>query len=1357
LSQIEREHYLRQRYDEIERLVEEVKPRVRPKIEDASVEVGNAQFDMIIGCCNILINYIKADESRADESFVTLRQWAISDRSEDNMNPTNSEYFPTIIRSPSETEFNLGTERAAVVTQYGMDTLLRAFNGNDVGVDPDNMPNAFITNIDPTTKGTDEEGNVMIKGVALKPTSLDAMKAGVTASATDGISYTESWVNRWSEARRYTPFSLCSSYQTWLELLVAQELTWEEAKQYGIQHILTGVLYLASEWACRTSKANLKKGKEISAVGLLKAWISGSPIAIPAWMQEWRKPMTYKYVSQIDVGYPEVKDKGLAEWSREELSKAIGGEQVNETNMPFIERSNGSYPLQNAALTTMGPLRMFLCFNAALESTGASHLKGMHTYYSGLLTFLGRNPGRVGRKADKVVVKMARLLTTLMYVESPTSVMLEGNTQPFETETELVKFYDEYALRILATNADIKNHKDRMSIAKSIASEIPDLQEGLELIFSEYGNEDDELARKHRVFNHGSNLLDVITHLSHAGSVEGYVRSCLGSLPVSGYKSGAQRQLSEKLDTSAHDRGVDPFERALAEEMFSTIAPPDYKTLFKYMRKLSNAKSGGGDRVRFKVSRGKILGDSTDTNEEGFSSNRKDMMALTAGMMVTPDYMRICATPKEPFPLGLRSVPARKLRYIYNLPLPQQIVLYPMYDAMKEYMAFNEGYALAQKIGIPVADAAKEINSSLMLMRSRNVVCLAHDASSLDQHIGVAHRRNLLSAAKQILEHIQNESLDYHLKATYYELLKSTLQCWDNSYYNVQVPGAPSQLLNVDTQPSGALTTAVDNTLVTMAMLNMIAAKTDTTFMTKQVWGDDCYVIQGSSPKDVIEVIKEQEMLAGEAGQVLGTVSDSTSGRVVHFLQKLYVCGQEVRRRMAYDHEKPVQSERLPGNVGEFLDKARDMCIRGGNERLLNMLQLMTVINGSRATIFGRQARTTFKSMACPGGMLNRLLVGYQSPNSELYLQLNATELFGEKQSEIGVRSQLEQPIRIGERVLEDNEQQVAVVVGGIEASASLGSLKTSASSKLLESNRMLASGVITNKFKEHVSSIGYDKYNYVQSIERSAEMATGGVLRDKHLAPKFREKALIAGGYIGKSLGEQPLSDKKQLSSMHAGFRIGERVINYSFSSQYILKLTSAENRTFKLLDVINGGEPITAFREFWHPYFYMPRAYRQVLSLLGVHTSREQLNVKSFLQKFSPAHFRNDLTAEEVIRALKKIDKPYVMPFLKYVGFTDNEIDVIISDISSIYLYEHITDAKEYASTPDIIKSCSAHRIQQLMTYTSPEVVSLVEGDGMLRALVQSHFVALLVDEMNIACSSPSPLGREHDYIRLPVVSIN
>jgi hypothetical protein len=299
--------------------------------------------------------------------------------------------------------------------------------------------------------------------------------------------------------------------------------------------------------------------------------------------------------------------------------------------------------------------------------------------------------------------------------------------------------------------------------------------------------------------------------------------------------------------------------------------------------------------------------------------------------------------------------------------------------------------------------------------------------------------------------------------------------------------------------------------------------------------------------------------------------------------------------------------------------------------------------------------------------------------------------------------------------------------------------------------------GAITEKFRNHVSEIGYDKYDYNRSVERSAEMATGGVLRDKHLAPKFREKALVEGGYIGKALGEQPLSTKVRMSTTHEGFKIGERTIRYSFSKRYILKLTSANNRTFKLMDVIEGGDPVVALREYWHPYYYMPVAYRQILALLGVHTSKEQLHVKSFLQKFSPAHFRNDLTAEEVIRALKKIDKPYVIPFLKYVGFTDNEIDVIISDISSIYLYEHITEAKEFASTPDIIKSCSAHRVQQLMTYTSPEVVSLVEGDGMLRALIQSHFVALLVDEMNIACSSPSPMGREHDYIRLPVVSIN
>ena len=141
----------------------------------------------------------------------------------------------------------------------------------------------------------------------------------------------------------------------------------------------------------------------------------------------------------------------------------------------------------------------------------------------------------------------------------------------------------------------------------------------------------------------------------------------------------------------------------------------------------------------------------------------------------------------------------------------------------------------------------------------------------------------------------------------YAELVDNVLSSWDDAFFEFSVPQAPSQFLHVDTQPSGAITTVSDNTITTMAMLNMIEKETGDIPISKQVWGDDCYfMMQMPETHDIIEKVKQHEDLATEAGQVLGTIKDSTSGRVVHFLQKLYVGGQVVSRRMAYDHENAI-------------------------------------------------------------------------------------------------------------------------------------------------------------------------------------------------------------------------------------------------------------------------------------------------------------------------------------------------------------------------------------------------------------------------------------------------------------------
>ena len=235
--------------------------------------------------------------------------------------------FPSHDRSIKEKEFNL-SQPPAVLTQHGMDKMLRAGLTGEAGVSKDEFETSFVHNVKKGDVTITEKGvKCIINGVELKPTPIEARSTEKKPPIDSDLSYTESWVNRWGEARRYTPFTLCSSYATWIELFQQMDLDWPEAKARGGFCLLVGCLYLACEWACRngTPLKGTAKSDDGFSSSILEAWISGSSIKIPQWMNAWRQPMSYVTTTLTDIGYEPLKTKGLMEWSRGELSKAIGG------------------------------------------------------------------------------------------------------------------------------------------------------------------------------------------------------------------------------------------------------------------------------------------------------------------------------------------------------------------------------------------------------------------------------------------------------------------------------------------------------------------------------------------------------------------------------------------------------------------------------------------------------------------------------------------------------------------------------------------------------------------------------------------------------------------------------------------------------------------------------------------------------------------------------------------------------------------------------------------------------------------------------------------------------------------------
>uniref|UniRef100_A0A2V0RCH9 RdRp n=1 Tax=viral metagenome TaxID=1070528 RepID=A0A2V0RCH9_9ZZZZ len=1373
---------LSHRYESIRNIVSHGKASIRSNPDSTFVDVstdGNAQWTKMTSIIDFFMLHVSDIEETIEDSTTTmLKRWCECDRDASNVNPTASDFFPTLIRGVEKKSNGVRVadefpvlERPAVVTRSGADLLMQNSRDGRIGdYEINDLKDAFITNIGrPEVKLQGQ--TIELHGLTMNLSPVD-LRADAQLSPEYHVSYTESWQKRWSEARRYTPFYLTSNYLTWLLILQAAETPWSDCLRKGVNCLYVGTVYLALEWLATHCPNVERANKHVSTTSMLRAWKNqDETFRIPNWVHVWRAPMQYSYVKASDVGYKLPSDVGIMQWSAGVLSKQVGSVNIEETPMPFVEKADMGYPLQSSALTTMSPLRFFLCFSLCIETCCSNHLTGFHDYYEDVLGYLGCNPGRVGRKLAKTVVKFSRLVGSDVRLRVPTVKLNEADdvtAPPYDPPTVLVRINDTLARSAIAQNVlgKEKRNASKRDILTGIISEIPSLERGLTGIFNEYcvngESGDEEVPPKHTISNFNKAILDVITHTASAGSAEGYSRSCLGSLPVAGYTSYMQRLVMEGIDSNAK-RDVDDLEYDKYTTVLSRMSVPTMSEFFLEAKEIAIAKSAAGDKVKFDITEGEALGTSESSRKEKAVASRKDVLFLNSALMINKEYMMLRSTFERAFLTGLRSVPARKLRYIYMLPIPHQLVIFRLYNAFKEFQKNEPGYALAQKAGIPVFDARLEINSSIELARDDSLFCYPADASSLDQHMGVGHRAVLIQAIKDcgILDEIHGDSEMYQAFGyTYKEAMLNALENWDDSYYRSPVPGAPDQLIKVDSQPSGALTTAVVNSHVTDCMMLHVQRKLGFRFAQQQLWGDDFYgVTSRKEGVHTLDYIQEMDDVCLEAGQNMGTVKDSTLGRGVHFLQKYYLGGQEIRRRVAYDHESEVANKTLTGDISSYLTKVKMMTSRGGNADGLNMLQMLTIINGSRSTQFGRQARVDFDSMAAAGGFTNQIMVGFSSDNSRLFLELNSELLFGQDQVEILQRPQFEQPIDTGKRVLSRHQDTLAKVnIGGATGYHTIGTLLETSEVKLLDKTRLTSTLPAT--VGEFFDLDYVREISYAGSVRGAAAKAVGESLQTRSLKPKFIEKALIANGLIGSSLRETP-EPKTKLSSTHLGFRyLGKRIL-YGYSDKFYMKLPSGmhEGENMFELHSVLGQVPLS-FNQKWHPYYAMPENFRLMCSLFGVTTARRSaFDVKSHTSMFSPDKFRKDINKDAVIAIVEKTrhDQQTRHAMLSNIGFTPFEIGMMDGQLINLDAMKDVETASEYSSIPEIMKCLSTRELDIIMSHVSPQFMHgyFANAPVSLKTLVHTHFLSLIADEMNIAIALGGDRGSSNRYIRMPTVS--
>ncbi|AAZ94042.1 VP2 [Micromonas pusilla reovirus] len=1349
------------RYETIEQLFNKTRDINRPN-KQQDVEIANTQETQWMHACKLALDL--ATEEQFERAVSIVKEWSIEDRKHDN--PTESSYFPVIIRSSKEAEFPF-KERSAVLTQYGMDALLEA-RLNDPsgkrGVDAEESKLGFI-NI--------ETMNVKINGdyVTVNGVDLPKWSADNDASAKVGVTCSEAWFGardaRWTEACRHLPFSLASTYVTWLMLLTEQAAGNDKFNidGHGFTNLLTGLIYLASEWATRTSKSRLKKNVDIKGRVLLESWIKGNPPAIPSWMDDWGKPMKYKYVTESDVGIKPHNDKGLAEWSKEaQLRNTPEGadtESLLRSRIPFTEADSGPPYITDSALTTSGPLRAFLCYSTAVECCGSIHLRGFTEYYKCVLHYLGTQPGKIGKQISKVSSPVARALgATSKEVMVPRRVQPSEHVWCDETDCVTVKFEDNYVLQLMCASYDIPTNWESLE-NKMFENEL--MGHCLRHIYDEY---------KHEHVNiHNSDLFDVITHLTNAGSAEGYVRSCLATLPVDGYMSHMKRIALEGIDSS-EDKEVSQYERVHWDAIMRTILPPTPEGAVQELKALSNSRSGGADRIRFKSDRNTALANSDRETDAPFvmSSNRKNStIAMAAHLILNPVTLKHRSSYEVPLPTGIRSVPARILRLIYNMPLPMQSLLQPLYKAMKAYMkrpTHNERYQLALNKGVVVHDSRTLINNSINCVHNPRLVSIADDASKLDQHEGPRARNVLIDALEAIP--IDNGFAD-EFGDSYTDLMRNMLAGWNTNYFAFNVDAEQKQVMSVDTDPSGALITAEKNTVTSAGIQDMIIARTNIP-QRDYLWGDDAYaMLTIPDDRNIVELIREREVIATDAGQVMDTLNGSWSGRGVHFLQVYTLWGQRMKRRTAIDHENPARYSM--GDSGSLLTKYVMMGTRGGGIQMTNMLILSTIIQASRFKVFGRQFFLPFPTIAAPGGHVNMILTGFPAPNSKLWLSTNYHHIMPQHVKDRGVikRPAVDQPEHIGARLLSEKDTlEVKVTIGGAVAQDAEGNLPT-AGDLMKRAHRKLREQTRHDLYKKNkhkflnwaltadVDLGDYSKLAYSRSTQGAAEKAIGTQTAEKHLKKWFDEKAMVRAGLISVARGaaDAPIPEETESLLLNDTMHVGKVRIAWRFDNDIYLKFKHDEKHNILLFN--KAMNPVKEYKYRWHPFWSQPKCMKMLLAYTGVHARPNVLTIKDLTAKFSPHRFRADLHAEDIMGLLKKVPTHMQAQALSFVGFDSHEIEEMQKHIPKIHLYEDLSELDDYSGMDDSVKCAELDRITEFLQMVMSDATYGILDDPEspeLRSAVHVQFVSLLADEFNVsyACACSNEIR-----IRLPIPELS
>jgi len=1210
----------------------------------------------------------------------------------------------------------------------------------------------------------------------------------------------------------------------------------------SVDLLVYGVAYASWEWTVMHAGKDRASSNSVTLENMLNGYVSGSPINIPAsWCVLW-KGREVTYVKESEIGY-EYKGDGMDLWERyefdrvekakkiarreEDLGRSAKFKEQNMSQAPFIERNKSRLApqLTKSSLTSCGQKLIMAIYAAAINAQNSAHLdtfedRIMHDYWRDTMMKIMEYPGKYGKKLQKSVFPLMRYVLAYPRVcEVPNSgppidgVWMGTSLQRCEDEVTMISLWDDHGDGTSYTDEKLRNAV--CSVAEDMGYTMA------RRILTKYcgivTSKDGIVGMPWTYI--ATDVADIVSHLTRPDVVEGYDYTSNGAKSVYGFDGHVSHLINEginnKVKQADYQQLLHLYNEVVQIMVSESFTVDDFK---RDLRDIIKGTSGGADKMRVNYPREVVLGEKRQAKTSATKKNQnydvisgntsKKSVTIAAGASLffqDPQVqMAYALDPEIPKPTANRIQVARKARIVWNARVMTNLVQTWFVHAIEKFEKSNPRYSPKNQTGHGMEDMWDYLRYSVQIV-SGDSICHAFDASSMDQHEGVADKNVVLDAIKSLTKDFGGAQGTFSdiFGETYPNLLKKWVNMTKRNFFGIKVKGAATQDFECSCMRSGDIYTTGGNTIKTAAVVDSFKGVLETKglsdhirFVLERYWGDDAIAVtEGVNAENYIafnELFEEHGLACG----MPYSKKKAISGRVLHYLQLLYVRGIFVARGMAIDHENWVTV--YPNTIGSLVSKIVKMGTRGGNLNFVNRMVISYTTLANEMDTFGESTRGDANQIFAANGTLGTAPFGFPGPTARLWLQLNAHALgnIGEMQkimkrtdaAKIGKRVTnylIEKdvpmsfnvsgvPIDVGEPNAQQKKARIEKGEVYQQGPASIKTLFEQSFRVLSEPTRIMKPGEVgfaAATAAADAEGVGYKDYN-----RRIFESGVGNSMRDGFLAKFFLAKDLEAAGMIQggdptkRSKDFKPKMQQTIPMSDKTNFKVGNYDIDVKYLDGAGIYITSRQAGAEAFDGTINtlwfsvryNDEEVKRIPFAWNPYCCFRYVQQLSGSLFGIVRKAGSIGgKKDALKSLATGHFRMDglkpETVFELVTRWERVDGLSREEGLRIIGFKDLEMEDAMATINNMADIEEVDDFDDQTSMSDHAKCFSTKRIMELIgiklsatdrsqaCWNSPlELNSSAFVRGMRRSILR-QFAGLITFDINFfGAFTPDILSR-------------